>query len=136
MIFRKHLIQLSYLFPEEVFQCWHQLKNLAYFTQLVHRLSKLSTRGTVYFTLVCSWPKCVARIYFVTCFVFTGHGPLLRQLQSLSIGATVNNMYAGAFLHADDICTLASSLLALEAHVAALKKFTEEEFLKLNTAKC
>ena len=29
--------------------------------------------------------------------------PLLRQLQSLSIGATVNNMYAGAFLHADDI---------------------------------
>ena len=32
--------------------------------------------------------------------------PLLRQLQSLSAGASVNNMYAGGFLHADDIRTL------------------------------
>ena len=33
--------------------------------------------------------------------------PLLRQLQTLTIGASVNNMYAGGFLHADDIRTLA-----------------------------
>ena len=62
--------------------------------------------------------------------------PLLRQLQSLSIGATVNNMYAGAFLHADDIRTLASNLSSLEAQVTTVKKFTEENFLKLNAAKC
>ena len=62
--------------------------------------------------------------------------PLLRQLQSLSIGATINNMYAGAFLHADDICTLASNLSSLEAQVTTVKKFTEENFLKLNAAKC
>ena len=58
--------------------------------------------------------------------------PLLRQLQSLCIGATVNNMYTGASLHADDICTLASNLSSLEAQVTTVKEFTEENFLKLN----
>ena len=32
--------------------------------------------------------------------------PLLRQLQSVSIGASVNNMFAGGFIHLDDIRTL------------------------------
>ena len=39
--------------------------------------------------------------------------PFLRQLQSLSIGASVNNMYAGGFLHADDIRTLATNASSL-----------------------
>ena len=62
--------------------------------------------------------------------------PLLRQLQSLSIGASVNNMYVGGFLHADDIRTLASSTTTLEAQISTIKKFTEDNFLKLNTSKC
>ena len=41
--------------------------------------------------------------------------PLLRQLQALSIGASVNNMYAGSFLHADDIRALAPNTSTLEA---------------------
>ena len=41
---------------------------------------------------------------------------LLRQLQSLSIGVSVNNMYVGGFLHADDICTLASSLCSTDLY--------------------
>ena len=61
--------------------------------------------------------------------------PLLRQLQSLSIGASVNNMYVGGFLHADDIRTLASTT-TLEAQISTIKKFTEDNFLKLNTSKC
>ena len=35
--------------------------------------------------------------------------PLLRQLQSHSLGISINNTYAGGCLHADDIRTLASS---------------------------
>ena len=62
--------------------------------------------------------------------------PLLRQLQSLSIGASVNNMYVGGFLHADDIRTLASTTTTLEAQISTIKKFTEDNFMKLNTSKC
>ena len=62
---------------------------------------------------------------------------LLRQLPSLFLGAMVNNIYAGAFLRAEDICTLASnSISSIKAQVAAAKKFTKENFLKLNAAKC
>ena len=62
--------------------------------------------------------------------------PLLRQLQSLSIGASVNNMYAGGFLHADDIRTLAANASTLEAQISTVKRFTQDNSLKLNAAKC
>ena len=62
--------------------------------------------------------------------------PLLRQLQALSIGASVNNMYAGGFLHADDIRTLAPNTSTLEAQMSFVKRFTEENFLRLNPSKC
>ena len=62
--------------------------------------------------------------------------PLLRQLQALSIGASVNNMYAGGFLHADDIRTLAPNTSKLEAQISFVKRFTQEIFLRLNPSKC
>ena len=62
--------------------------------------------------------------------------PLLKQLQSLSLGVSVNNTYAGGYLHADDIRTLASSLSSMEAQVAVVSRFTTENFLKLNESKC
>ena len=37
--------------------------------------------------------------------------PLLRELQSLSVGTSVNGMYAGGFLHADDIRTLSNNTI-------------------------
>ena len=61
--------------------------------------------------------------------------PLLRQLQSLLLGASVNNMYADGFLHADDIRTLAPNTSTLEAQISFVKRFTEENFLKLNPSK-
>ena len=61
---------------------------------------------------------------------------LLRQLQALSIGVSVNNMYAGDFLHADDIRTLAPNTSTLEAQISFVKRFTEENFLRLNPSKC
>ena len=60
--------------------------------------------------------------------------PLLRQLQSLSIGASVSNMYVGGFLHADDIHMLASTATTLEAQISTVKTFTEDSFL--NTIRC
>ena len=62
--------------------------------------------------------------------------PLLRELQSLSVGTSVNDMYAGGFLHADDIRTLATTPSSLETQVSTVLKFTRENFLKLNTSKC
>ena len=44
--------------------------------------------------------------------------PLLRQLQASRMGVSVNGFYAGGFLHADDIRTLATSEASLEAQVA------------------
>ena len=62
--------------------------------------------------------------------------PLLKQLQEFHVGLFVNSFYAGGFLHADDIRTLASSESSLHSQVALVKTFTEHNFLKLNTSKC
>ena len=43
--------------------------------------------------------------------------PLLRLLQALSIGASVNNMYAGGFLHADDPYTSSQHLYTGSADI-------------------
>ena len=62
--------------------------------------------------------------------------PLLRELQASGLGLSINNFYAGGFLHVDDIRTLASSKESLEAQVAMWKEFAERNFLKLNVDKC
>ena len=62
--------------------------------------------------------------------------PLLRELQAFGQGLSINNFYAGGFLHADDVRTLASSKESLEAQVAMVKEFAERNFLKLNVGKC
>ena len=62
--------------------------------------------------------------------------PLLRQLQASGVGLTVNNFYAGGFLHADDVRTLATSEESLQCQVALVKAFAEENLLKLNVSKC
>ena len=61
--------------------------------------------------------------------------PLLRQLQSVSTGASVNNMFAGGFIHADDIRTLANNSSSMEAQIATVR-FANDNFLTLNASKC
>ena len=61
---------------------------------------------------------------------------LLRQLQSLSIGVSVNNMYAGGYLHADDIRTLANNLSSLDSQISIVTRFAADNFLTLNASKC
>ena len=52
--------------------------------------------------------------------------PLLRQLQSLSVGTSVNGMYTGGFLNADDIRTLVTTPSSLETQVSTVSKFAKE----------
>ena len=62
--------------------------------------------------------------------------PLLRQLQASGLGLTINKYYAGGYMHADDIRTLATSEETLTRQIALVKTFAEENLLKLNTNKC
>ena len=62
--------------------------------------------------------------------------PLLLQLEKSGSGLTVNEYYAGGFLHADDIRTLTSSIDSLEARVSIVQDFAKENFLKLDIQKC
>ena len=62
--------------------------------------------------------------------------PLLRQLQVSGVGLSINSFYAGGFLHADDIRTLATSETSLKCQVEMVKEFADQNLLKLNVSKC
>ena len=62
--------------------------------------------------------------------------PLLKVLEQSGLGLSVSNFYAGGYLHADDIRTLASSTDSLEAQVSMVKDFAARNFLELNDQKC
>ena len=60
--------------------------------------------------------------------------PLLKQLEASSLGISVNNFFAGGFLHTNER-TLATSAKSLNAQAALVKSFTEANFLMLNVQK-
>ena len=62
--------------------------------------------------------------------------PLLISFQQSGIGLSVNDFFAGGFLHADNIRTLSTSTALLEAQVSAFIDFTRSNFLNLNIQKC
>ena len=62
--------------------------------------------------------------------------PLLTQLQVSGVGLSINSFYAGGFLHADDIRTLATSETSLKCQVEMVKEFADQNLLKLNVSKC
>ena len=63
--------------------------------------------------------------------------PLLRQLQNHLLAISVKNTYAGGYLHADDIRTLANSQSAKENQIEMVSIFTFGNFLTLNESiKC
>ena len=61
--------------------------------------------------------------------------PLLRILESSGLGLSVNNLYSCAYLHADDIRTLASSVSSLQAQILEVLNFTSNSFFQLNPTK-
>ena len=44
--------------------------------------------------------------------------PLLQRMQQLRLGATVHSLYAGVFVHADDIRTITSSKESMELQIS------------------
>ena len=62
--------------------------------------------------------------------------PLLKRLETSGVGLCVNSNYAGCFLHANDIRTIATSVQSLEFQTQEVSKFTTENFLQLNPSKC
>ena len=61
--------------------------------------------------------------------------PLLWQLQASDLCLTVNSFYAGGFLQADDIRTLATSEESMKSQVALVKAFAEDNLLRLNVSR-
>ena len=64
--------------------------------------------------------------------------PLLRQLQVSGVGLSVDNFYAGGFLHVYDTCIriLATSETSLGYGIELVKDFADQNLLKLNVSKC
>ena len=62
--------------------------------------------------------------------------PLLKLLEESSLGLSVNEFYAGGFLHAYDIRTLATSNDSIVQQAELVEKFAATNFLKLNVDKC
>ena len=60
--------------------------------------------------------------------------PLLRQLLVSGVGLSINNFYAGGFLHVDDIGTLATSEASLRHQIELVKVFTDQNLLNLTSA--
>ena len=60
--------------------------------------------------------------------------PLLRT-KAADLGLSVNNIYGGAYLHADDIRTVANSVSTLEAQISEVLKFASTSFMNLNPLK-
>ena len=48
----------------------------------------------------------------------------------------MNHFYAGGFLHADDVRTLAFNSDTLNSQMDLVKEFADKNYLKLNTQKC
>ena len=62
--------------------------------------------------------------------------PLLKKLEESGFGLSLYDYYAGGYLHADDIRTLATSCDSLEKQASVVSDFVEKNFLKLNRKKC
>ena len=62
--------------------------------------------------------------------------PLLHRLQCQGLGPSIGETYAGAFIHADDICTVSSSLATLQQQIDTVHTFGVQNGLTLNPNKC
>ena len=62
--------------------------------------------------------------------------PLLKKLESASLGLKINDLFVGGFGHADDIRTITNSTSSLNDQLDAVFSFTSENFLQLNPSKC
>ena len=62
--------------------------------------------------------------------------PLLKSLQNKGLGPSVGDIYAGGFIHADDIRTISSSQATLQEQINTVCTFAANNRLTLNHTKC
>ena len=82
---------------------------------------------------ICGWKGSEAGFHSLFLLIMD---PLLTRLQNSGLGLSINNFYAGGFIHADDIRTLSSSTESLEKHFSIVEIFSKENLLKLNVQDC
>ena len=63
----------------------------------------------------------------------SGDGP---TVESSGLGLCVNGLFAGVYLNADDIKTMANSSKLLKAQIKDVTSFTKQNFLVWNPNKC
>ena len=61
--------------------------------------------------------------------------PLLKKLESASLGLKINDLFVGGFTHADNIRTITNNTSSLNDQLEAVSSFTSENFLQLNPSK-
>ena len=62
--------------------------------------------------------------------------PLLCELDNESMGPCLKELYSGAFGHADDIRTIATSRDSLDQQISTAESFAKNNALELNAKKC
>ena len=62
--------------------------------------------------------------------------PLLRSLETSDIDLSINNVYTGGYLHADNIRTITNSINFLQSQLRLVARFTTDNFLSLTPLKC
>ena len=103
--------------PGEAVPCWNKLQNMAFTKELVFRWTEFGCPGQhVSPPFALGLGVRQGSVLSPALFLLI-MDPLLRQLQALSIGASVNNMYAGGFLHADDLYTSSQHLYTGSADI-------------------
>ena len=58
--------------------------------------------------------------------------PLLHTLENSNLGPYISNIYAGAFAHADHLCTITSSQIILQQQIKTVQTFAEENGMIFN----
>ena len=62
--------------------------------------------------------------------------PLLSALKERNLGLSINGLYLGAFIHANDIRTCATNIEDVAEQVSTMDTFTQSRGLKLCLEKC
>ena len=60
----------------------------------------------------------------------------MKSLQNKGLGPSVGDIYAGGFIHADDIRTISSSQATLQEQINTVCTFAANNGLTLNPTKC
>ena len=144
---------------EKVYMCFYDLQKAfdsIQYPVLLKRLYECGVNGKAW-RLLRSWytsPKSMVRVNGLLSLPFTLErgvlqgsvlspilfllmmDPLLKSLQNKGLGPSVGDIYAGGFIHADDIRTISSSRATLQEQINTVCTFAANNGLTLNPTKC